>query len=192
MCCRLKINNDAIEQWLRDAQRIEFHTQDNLDLRPSQVVDVIDSDLGQLKSRWGIKPAWAKHLILNAQSETVDRKKTFHQAFQARRCLVPCMGWYEWRDEGLPRKTRYLFSDAQQVPFLMAGIWFDSADGPLIVTLTSPADPICRAIHHRMPTLITADALQVWLMGTPDEAISLLHSPALHSIAIEKVDHLVA
>lgn len=52
--------------------------------------------------RWGLVPGWVKDpasfsLLINARSETADRKPSFRTAMRHRRCLVPATGYYEWR-----------------------------------------------------------------------------------------------
>ncbi|MHA2939169.1 SOS response-associated peptidase family protein [Vibrio sp. RC27] len=48
----------------------------------------------QLNLNWGIKPNWAKRLIINALAESVSVKSTFRAVFENSRVVVPCAGWY--------------------------------------------------------------------------------------------------
>ncbi|MEU3754695.1 SOS response-associated peptidase [Streptomyces olivoreticuli] len=56
----------------------------------------------QLRSlRWGLVPSWAKSpegaaKMINARAETVHEKPSYRRAFEARRCLIPADGYYEW------------------------------------------------------------------------------------------------
>ena len=52
--------------------------------------------------RWGLVPSWAKDVkggarMINARSETAGEKPAFRRALNARRCLIPADGWYEWQ-----------------------------------------------------------------------------------------------
>jgi putative SOS response-associated peptidase YedK len=76
-------------------------------------------------------------MLINAQSETVASKKTFASAFAHNRCLVPCSGWFEWRDEGNAKKQKYLFSYEDNEPAYMAGILYLCDDAMQLVTLTT-------------------------------------------------------
>src|SRR5262245_31041204 len=54
--------------------------------------------------RWGLVPSWANDLkigyrLLNARSETAEKKPSFRHAFRNRRCLIPADGFFEWRTE---------------------------------------------------------------------------------------------
>ena len=124
-------------------------------------------------------------MIFNAKAETVAEKKTFKEAYAQNRCLVPCSGWYEWRDEGGPRKQKYYFSAANNEPLLMAGIRFDEEDTKKLVTLTTDANQDCLPYHARMPVFIAADAISQWF-HVPE--IPQLLMPMEHGMTkVEKV-----
>lgn len=75
-------------------------------------------------------------------------------------------GWYEWRDEGGPRKAKYQFQAADGSEIYMAGIWYPAqADEvtPALVTLTTQPDELCAQYHNRMPLLISPDEISFWL-----------------------------
>ncbi len=101
MCRRLTIDGLALADLVSAQVGVPFHPQTNLDLRPTEQVTVVGLFKDQLASihcTWGIKPNCSKSLLINAQAETVREKKTFANAFAPHRCVVPCSGWYEWRD----------------------------------------------------------------------------------------------
>lgn len=139
---------------------------ESFDLRPSMQVTTIsqqNKQPAQSTMTWGIKPSWSKKLIINAQSETAAHKKTFAQAFATQRCLIPCTGWYEWRDEGGAKKQKYLFDHPEGESFLMAGLWFKHDGLNQLVTLTTQADGACAKIHGRMPLIIEEQDITTWL-----------------------------
>ena len=139
---------------------------ESLDIRPSMQVTTIsqkNKQPAQSTMTWGIKPNWSKKLIINAQSETAAHKKTFAQAFATQRCLIPCTGWYEWRDEGGAKKQKYLFDHPEGESFLMAGLWFEHEDYNQLVTLTTQANEACAGIHARMPLIIEPSEITSWL-----------------------------
>ena len=79
-----------------------FVVEMNTNASPSQSIATIignSSKYQQVNALCDIKSKWSKKLIINAQAETVASKPTFKEAFQTQRCLVPCNGWFEWKDE---------------------------------------------------------------------------------------------
>ncbi|PSW13386.1 DUF159 family protein [Photobacterium rosenbergii] len=174
MCGRLNILANMLNNQVSDELRVRYNTTDNPDLCPSQIVTTLcknfssrsnTNGLQQYEMTWGIKPAWAKKLLINAQVETAMEKPTWRNAMQHRRCIVPCSGWFEWRDESGTVKQKYLFSHAESKPLYMAGLWFEPSEGvqPELVTLTTAANEVCRPYHHRMPLLIATSDVGSWL-----------------------------
>lgn len=181
MCGRMNVINDPLCQWVQDVLGLNFHTETNIDLRPTQTVATIAQcreQLQQLDCSWGIKPEWATRLLINAQAETVREKKTFAKAFKEHRVLVPCSGWYEWRTEG-SHKRKYEFSDPNGSSLLIAGIYYPSRgpeEMPQLVTLTTAPTAQCAEYHNRMPLLIPADAVGYWFTSEPSALDVLLHA----------------
>jgi putative SOS response-associated peptidase YedK len=183
MCGRLNVIDDPFVQELCEILGIKLNIQTNLDLRPTdKLASIVESNgtLVQQDCTWGIKPNWSKSLLINAKSETVAEKATFKQAFKQQRCLVPCAGWYEWRDEGGKRKQKYLFTHKESRPFLMAGIWYlprDEMTLPQLVTLTTDANDQCKEFHHRMPVLIDVADIDFWL-NSSEQYLPALMQPS--------------
>lgn len=167
MCGRFALDVETAGR-VRARLGIPFTAQANDDVRPTNTVAtvaMIDDHLQQLNTHWGIKPDWATHLLINAKAETVATKKTFSAAFAERRCLVPMSGWYEWRDEGGPRKAKYLFQAADGSELYMAGIWYPPQANeltPALVTLTTTPTDVCAQYHNRMPLLVASEDIGFW------------------------------
>ena len=136
----------------------------------------LDEDgVGELVlARWGLVPAWAKEpkevrSTFNTRIETVASKPTFGAAYKARRCLVPMDGYYEWRDEGGPRKQRYyLRPNADGVLLTCVGLWerWQSPDGEVVrsfTILTTDAHPDLAYLHPRRPVMLRQDVAEKWL-----------------------------
>ncbi len=166
MCGRLDIIEAPILKWIGSEFNINIQLKTNREHRPTQYLTALYSQQQRVSAQtyqWGIKPDWSKRHIINAQGETVQTKKTFKHAFKFARCLVPCMGWYEWKDEGGPKKQKYAFSHASSTPLLMAAIGFASESGTQIVTITTKATESIGHIHHRMPLLLHPEMAIDWL-----------------------------
>ncbi|OYR43116.1 MULTISPECIES: SOS response-associated peptidase [unclassified Halorubrum] len=109
---------------------------------PGQELPVIaDEDpTAATRMEWGLTPSWADESfgLINARAETVREKRSFADAFERRRCLVPADGFYEWVDGGGPNgasersgsggrggsgKTPYRVAFEDDRPFAMAGLY---------------------------------------------------------------------
>jgi len=187
MCGRMNIEHKSLCPIISEFFGVNFSTQSNSDLSPSQKVATITASTSgyqQLDTVWGLQPQWSKKLIINAQSETVAAKPTFKQAYQTQRCLVPCNGWYEWRTEN-NKKQKYLFSNQNDEPLLMAGIWY-AEQTPKLITLTTTPNEKCAQYHKRMPLFILPESAQYWFQSSVVQLQPLLQAIESERIHVEK------
>lgn len=183
MCGRIEVKNKkAVDLAVYRAHKVRFDCIQNQDLRPTQEVACLHFSHGQLSqanSHWGIKPNWAKHPLINAQSETVSSKKTFSSAWALHRCVVPCTGWFEWTGER-GHKTKYRFANSNDRVLYMGGILIPDEDRDFsLVTLTMAADSQCSAYHRRMPLFVGSDKLVEWLSLPQDNPAAFTDSSEL-------------
>jgi len=178
MCGRMSVLEKPVSAYVDDEFGIQFNTKDNLDLRPTQNVATLVKPQQHFKQQdacWGIKPAWSKKILINAQAETAAVKKTFAGAMKTSRCLIPCSGWYEWSSlKGA--KQKYLFEKPHQETLLMAGILFENKTDQTtqLVTLTNAPNAECLPYHGRMPLLIENNEVDFWFESKVDELFPLL------------------
>lgn len=149
-----------------------FNLESRDEIRPTNDALIIRSVPGGVelaKARWWLVPHFYtgplkdwKATTFNARSETIQTMPSYREAFRHRRCLVPATGWWEWKDEGGPRKQKYWVEPADGAPMMFAGIW-DRAEtsdqGPIesFSIVTQPAGALS-ALHHRAPLVLwTAD-----------------------------------
>ncbi len=122
--------------------------------------------------RWGLVPPWSTGpevgpKMINARSETVRDKPSFHAAFASRRCLVPVDGFYEWQKRGKVRQP-FLFRRRDGDLMALAGLWekWEYPGGRLLESctiLTTAANSVMRPVHHRMPVILPAGDWKLWL-----------------------------
>ncbi|MBR9786476.1 MAG: SOS response-associated peptidase [Vibrionaceae bacterium] len=190
MCGRLNVINEPLCRIVSEQLGIRFKAETNKDLKPTQIVSTVGSLHGELKQLdlpWGIQPDWANHLIINAKAETVAVKATFAHAFEFNRVIVPCSGWYEWREEN-GKKVKYLFSLGESDVLYMAGIALN--DGKDLVTLTAEPNEQCGEFHHRMPLLIPDEAVLSWISGEGKIVYKLLDNQFNETLTIKTADAL--
>jgi putative SOS response-associated peptidase YedK len=175
MCGRYTVTDpeDAMRQLFELAAPDQAVARYNM--TPSQLaLSVHRNDAGDLVPaflQWGLVPSWAKdpeigNRMINARSETVAEKPSFRAAYRRRRCLVPADGYYEWQSTG-GRKQPWRIVRADRAPFAFAGLWeeWQGPDGSGLSTfclLTTAANDVLSAIHHRMPVIIAAGDMAAW------------------------------
>lgn len=105
-----------------------FEYEPRYNAAPSQDLPVITSESPGAIQRmeWGLIPSWADnrtdHGHINARAETLAEKRSFAEAYESRRCLVPADGFYEWVEtsEG---KQPYRVALPEDELFAMAGLY---------------------------------------------------------------------
>lgn len=152
--------------------------------------------------RWGLVPSWAKDdtmgsRLINARAETVAEKPSFRAAFKARRCLVPCDGFFEWATtpEG---KQPYYIRLKGEVPMALGGLWehWLAPTGEALETftiLTTAANARIAALHERMPVILPPEAWGLWLnpARTPAQVQPLMQTYPADAFALDAVSKRV-
>ena len=151
--------------------------------------------------RWGLVPAWADDpaigsRMINARAETAPSKPAFRGAFRRRRCLVPALGFYEWK-RGTPKRPFWIHAaDGSLLTF--AGLWEEwrpkeGAPVRTFTVLTADAGPALRPIHDRVPVVVPPEARDAWMDAeTPaDTLAALLHHAPDDALAADEVSTLV-
>jgi len=173
----VQLTDIAIEPW-----------QPRFNAAPGQDLPVIRE--GVLTTlRWGLLPNWARDpkakRPINARIETLAQLPTFREPFNARRCVVPATGYFEWRPT--PPKARrdpvwvHPRGSAQaDEPGLMmlAAVWdrWLSREGEVLdsyAIVTMEASEAMRTVHDRMPLELRGGDVERWLMREPISASEL-------------------
>ena len=120
---------------------------------------------------WGFR--MPKSLIINARAETVLEKTMFSESAQARHCVIPSTGFYEWDGD----KRKFLFTMPDAPALYMAGI-FDVRGGvPCYCILTTAANDSMREVHDRMPLVLEREQVEPWLYDTKTTETFLKMTP---------------
>jgi putative SOS response-associated peptidase YedK len=161
--------------------------------------------LGTLK--WGLVPSWAKdpsvgNRLINARAETVASAPSFRSAFERRRCLVPANGFFEWRQDPGPKKSRghpFFARPTDGSLLALGGVW-EVWHGPddlvlrTVAIVTTIANAEMSAVHDRMPVIVGPDDWARWLAPEalePAEAGALLRPAEGDLLALAAVSDLV-
>ena len=161
----------------------------NYNVCPTNRVHVVHlgTDTRKLSAmRWGFLPHWYKAanggpLLINARAETVAEKPAFRAAVRERRCLIPATGFYEWTKDADGNRLPWYIRRADGMPLAFAGVWQDWSRGEeayrTCAIVTTAANNMMSAIHHRMPVSIAQEDWALWL-GEAGRGASVLMRPA--------------
>lgn len=174
---------EAFQPWPADAVATGYN------IAPSMSAPALTS-AGVQSMQWGLTPAWsaqasARYATFNARLETVAAKPTFKQAWrQGQTCLVPALGYYEWRSTRTGKQPYFIRAKHGQ-PLVFAGLYEPARhDNPATFTImTRAADPAMSRLHPRMPVLAAVRDAAGWLSGDTDCAIRM-QRPALRVYAV--------
>ena len=137
--------------------------------------------------QWGLVPHFTKDLKavrkpINARSETAASSGMFRGALVARRTIVPCSAFYEWRtvEDG---KQPYAIARRDGAPLAFAGLWegWRSPDGATIrsfTIMTTAANGLMSTLHERMPVVLEEADWPLWLGETDGNHTALLRPAA--------------
>lgn len=147
---------------------------------PSMQLPVIRRAVGgereAVSMRWGLIPGWWSQprpptSTINARSEEAASKPMWRSAVRHTRCLVPALGWYEWKvtPDG---KVPYFIHAPAMAGFCFGGLWSEwrnpSGDmQPSFAILTRAASRQMVAVHDRMPVVLPEADFGDWLSDWP-------------------------
>jgi putative SOS response-associated peptidase YedK len=172
--------------WQLTGARIRNPLGEPLNAVPDATLPMLRLDenghLEQVAARWGLIPLWWKEEkppknTFNAPSEEAATRPLWSIPASKARCLVPAIGWYEWKEIDrldpstgtLTKATEpYFIRLPDRQPFAFAGLMSRRAveGGPSGYTFTIlTRDSIGRVadIHARMPIVLPKDAQAAWL-----------------------------
>lgn len=120
--------------------------------------------------RWGWRPHWAtdNKLPSNARLEKVAHS-AYWRAIWPHRAIAPVNGWFEWVDEGGPRKQPYYIRRRDKAACLSAAIGqFPTGDleprehdGCAIITDEAAGGLV--DVHDRRPVVLSPDLASEWM-----------------------------
>jgi putative SOS response-associated peptidase YedK len=210
MCNRYSLTaelSELTEEFRIDRVHVPYLRRYNIS--PTQQIPVIQQ-IGEERclnqQRWGLMPYWGKSSV-NASLDTLGDKSYLRAMLTKKRCVVPCSGFYIWRQEGKSRSA-WRAVHRRKSTFAMPGIfdmWLDSEKNEFpmctMITRGSAFDT-----EHRLPLILDEEAMDVWLnpketrtevlhallQSLPDEEFRLYPvTPLIASLAHETPDCIV-
>jgi putative SOS response-associated peptidase YedK len=154
--------------------------QPRYNIAPAADVPIVRSD-GATLARWQL--AGKYH---NLRADTVTQKPFWAQSYRQRRCLIPASGFYEWQQRPGFKQPFYA-RPGQGELFAFAGLWERWRDQDTCAVITTEANGVMRAIHDRMPVIVSSRDYSAWLDGED----GLLRPPADEAVSVHAVGEAV-
>ncbi len=202
MCGRFAITlpPDAMAQLFDAALANDLPPVPNYNVCPTNQVHVAYTADDQRRlgaMRWGFLPHWYKApndgpLLINARAETIAEKPAFRAACRARRCLVPCTGFYEWTKDADGKRLPHYISRTDGAPLVFAAIWQDwvvEGGDPVrscAIVTTQATGPMTQ-IHHRVPVVLEPADWPLWLGEAGKGAARLMTAPEQDTLQFHRV-----
>ena len=141
------------------------------EIRPTAVMPVLHEEHGSIQpvlQTWGYKLPTS--LVINARVESVLEKPLFRDSVRQRRCIVPTSGFYEWDAE----KHKYFFQQGRNQAMYLAGLTLMQNGDPSYCIITTAANSSMKAIHDRMPLILSKEQAAGWILD-PSVTEGFLH-----------------
>jgi putative SOS response-associated peptidase YedK len=140
-------------------------------VRPTHVAPVFLPQ-GEIRDMsWGFRRAFrgskgpVKRSIVNSREDKLD-SPMWREAFLRRRCLIPVRAYFEWTENPRGQAIPLRFVAEEEEDWLViAGIWEETESGPCFSMITTEPSPWVRAVHDRMPALLTPGQFDPFLQG---------------------------
>ncbi len=197
---------------LSDAMRRNpFHgyTQ-HFNIAPTSQIPIIypgDDGLELHMARWGLVPFWWKQpkmppFTFNARIEEAAGKPMWRGPVKTSRCLIPAIGWYEWKEvdvtdpetgEIKKAKQPYFIHLPKRQVFPFAGLMSWRAVGESeekifsAAIITRAAEGPAAEVHIRMPLVLPKDAEASWTDAKQIDGQEALDSA--QAVAVTSVVH---
>jgi putative SOS response-associated peptidase YedK len=191
VCGRYVSPDDAAIEREFNLVHTEWRFPASFNAAPTQELPVIRLVNGVRQAtliRWGLVPFFAKgvpgaYSTINARIETLETSASYRGPWKrGQRCIVPAAGFYEWHVNDDGKKQPYYVRCADQDTHGYAGLWDSSKreDGTVIESftiITMPANSLMAEIHNlkqRMPAILAREDRDIWLGGTPAQALAVI------------------
>jgi putative SOS response-associated peptidase YedK len=170
---------------LTDEQTRDPFSQ-HFNIAPTSQIPIIflgEKGLQLQMARWGLVPFWWKQpkmppFTFNARIEEAAGKPMWRQPVKSSRCLIPAIGWYEWKEvevtdavtgEIKKAKQPYFIHLPERQVFPFAGLMSWRTIGASeekiysAAIITRAAEGPAADVHTRMPLILPKEAETAWM-----------------------------
>lgn len=196
MCGRYANHVEAMYEWLDILKDWPAGIATGFNIAPTQIIPATQAQ-GTFPMRWGLVPSWSKepspkYATFNARLESVSDKPAFRNAWRhSQTCLIPALGYYEWRTEQGVKQPYFIHPLQEQGLVVFAGLWEirEGAYSCTILTRESAGD--LARLHGRMPVMLAPEDARSWLIEGTRAADRLDESKVHLDLHFHAVDRAV-
>lgn len=179
MCGRYANHVGAMHGWSDILADWPGQQELGFNIAPTQLAPIVTKD-GVQVYQWGLLPSWVKSSktsfsTFNARLGTIADKPSFSHAWHnQQRCLIPALGYYEWRlEQG--QKQAYFVCRKDGAPIVFGGLFEQPRQGIAgsFTIITRPAEDQLAELHHAMPLMFEEHHGESWLNSTVQQAETL-------------------
>lgn len=139
---------------------------------PIPIVRLRKEEMEVTPAHWGLVPHWAKdkkssYRMINARDDTITKRRAYEKPIRQWRCLVPALGWYEWRTEDGVRQPYYFYSD-DGLAFAGIFAWNGTLSLLSCSIITTEANSLAAEVHDRMPAIVPVQGWEAWIDADSD------------------------
>lgn len=147
---------------------------------PIPIVRRRKDELELTPAHWGLVPHWAKDTkssfrMINARDDMITKRRAYEKPIRQWRCLIPALGWYEWRTEDGVRQPYYFYTE-DGLTFAGIFAWNGTLSLLSCSIITTAANPLAAEVHDRMPAILPVQAWETWIdpEANLDDVLGLL------------------
>ena len=162
-----------------------YYSELQYNLSPSSLVPLV-TNLQQERIRffkWGLIPSWSNTSkntkgLISIETKAILDKPVLQAAFQNKRCLTPCNGFYLWKDSNAG-KIPYFIKLKTGAHFYIGGVWEsweeeqENALNTFSIITKKPIGAL-RYFGQDIPFIIKPTKMEEWLKGELENITELL------------------
>ncbi|MDP4097395.1 SOS response-associated peptidase [Paenibacillus sp. P96] len=170
MCRRFSLSADLDEvRQFFGISRVMYYYKTRYNMSPTQSVPIVMNHDGEKvldEFRWGMVPYWGKDCV-NADLNTLTVNPAYRKLAETQRCIIPCNGFYYWRNMGKKSCAVRVILPGQQM-FALAGlyeVWQDTRKEPMrtCTMVMAPANRTIEEFTSHMPAILSLEEAEQWL-----------------------------
>ncbi|MEQ8240812.1 MAG: SOS response-associated peptidase family protein [Cyclobacteriaceae bacterium] len=189
-----------------------FELKQHYNACPTQILPIVTNKDPKINTDyiWGGTKSLAKNKPLSVKlinhQINLTPSATSHKLISTNRCLIPCNGFFLWKQVAKKRQIPYFFKPTNHSILLMAGTWeaFEDIDGQNFNTfrlLTKATDQFENQFGHDLPIFIPENKTHDWLSNdfdykfyfnllTESAVPTLIHFPVTPNIQYEEANNI--